>query len=92
LIDGSPLHCKQHAMNFVCGGCLVLKTLVKGVQLHGLFLICTLNDYFGQMWQFLGCNSSFGNQTTKDVVAMLDDYTINTNENSFVNHHPRWLP
>jgi len=41
--------------------------------------------------QFSGCNSSFENQTTKDVVAMLDEYTINTNENSFVNPHPKWL-
>jgi len=24
----------------------------------------------------LGCNSSFGNQMTNDVVAMMDDYTI----------------
>jgi len=22
------VHCKQHAMNFVCGGCIVLKMLV----------------------------------------------------------------
>jgi len=44
------------------------------------------------LWQFLGSNSSFGNQTTKDVVAMLDVYKINTDDNSFVNPHPRWLP
>jgi len=49
------------------------------------------------LWEYspslgLQYSSSFGNQTTKDEVAMLDEYTINTNENSFVNHHPRWLP
>jgi len=42
--------------------------------------------------KFLGCNRTFGNQTRKDVAAMLDEYTINTNENSFVNPHSRWLP
>jgi len=54
--------------------------LVDWIPLYGLAILGS------------GCNSSFGNQTTKDMEDMLDEYTMNTKEHSFVNPHPRWPP